>query len=683
MTDRIKRQLDFINARKHRKFRRDLTEKEKNDIIEKITDKNLSYIERATLRLELFLKHETPVLLEDTCIQGLRTIKEFPDIYAEGEMDEIKKTHYVHEKGKVTNMACDYGTVLKEGLEGRRKRLENGEKNDMDFVRCTNRTIDAAEEFADRYADEMEKNGDKKDADTLRRIIRYGANTTQEALQLFRIIHFTLWASWCYHNTVGRFDQWIYPFYENDLKNGILTKESALELIEDFFLSFNRDSDLYYSLAWGDNGQSLMLGGVKADGTTAVNDLTYMCLEASRELRMIDPKINLRVDKNTPLELYEKGTELTKIGLGFPQYANDDVVIPGLVKNGYAIEHARDYTVAACWEFIVPKYAMDIPNIGGVPLAEIMNDTIRENLIRCNSTDEILEIFKRNLHGKVMEMTENYKNLYIEPSPMQSLLMCGALERGSDVSEGLVYNNYGLHGTGYSCAADQLAAVDSLVFREKKITKERLLKGLENDFETDKELRYMLRNEADKLGREAGAGDIGDKLLEIFANSLEGIKNERGGIYRAGTGSAMYYIWHSENLGATADGRDAGAPFPANFSPSLFISKAGPLSILKGFAPKSLVNAVNGGPMTFELHDSVFNADDSIKKVASLVRAYMQYGGHQLQINSVNNDKMRKAQKEPEKYRDLIVRVWGWSGHFVELDKCYQDQIIMRQEFGV
>lgn len=683
MTDRIKRQLDFINAREHRKFRRDLTEKEKNDIIEKITDKNLSYIERATLRLELFLKHETPVLLEDTCIQGLRTIKEFPDIYAEGEMDEIKKTHYVHEKGKVTNMACDYGTVLKEGLEGRRKRLENGEKKDMDFVRCTNRTIDAAEGFADRYADEMEKNGDKKDADTLRRIIRYGADTMQEALQLFRIIHFTLWASWCYHNTVGRFDQWIYPFYENDIKNGILTKESALELIEDFFLSFNRDSDLYYSLAWGDNGQSLMLGGVKPDGTTAVNDLTYMCLEASRELRMIDPKINLRVDKHTPLKLYEKGTELTKIGLGFPQYANDDIVIPGLVKNGYAIEHARDYTVAACWEFIVPKYAMDIPNIGGVPLAEIMNDTIRENLIRCNSTDEILEIFKNNLRGKVMEMTENYKNLYIEPSPVQSLLMCGALERGSDVSEGLVYNNYGLHGTGYSCAADQLAAVDSLVFREKKITKERLLKGLENDFETDKELRYMLRNEADKLGRDAGAGDIGDELLEIFANSLEGIKNERGGIYRAGTGSAMYYIWHSENLGATADGRDAGAPFPANFSPSLFISKAGPLSILKGFAPKSLVNAVNGGPMTFELHDSVFNADDSIKKVASLVRAYMQYGGHQLQINSVNNDKMRKAQKEPEKYRDLIVRVWGWSGHFVELDKCYQDQIIMRQEFGV
>lgn len=261
--------------------------------------------------------------------------------------------------------------------------------------------------------------------------------------------------------------------------------------------------------------------------------------------------------------------------------------------------------------------------------------------------------------------------------------MCGTLERGSDVSEGLIYNNYGLHGTGYSCAADQLAAVETLVFREKRITKERLLAGLENNFETDRELRHMLRNDADKIGRDAAANEIGDRILAAFAKSLEGIKNERGGIYRAGTGSAMYYIWHSENLGATADGRDAKAPFPANFSPSLFISNAGPLSILKGFAPKSLVNAVNGGPMTFELHDSVFNADDSIRKVAELVRAYMLCGGHQLQINSVNSDKMRKAQEQPEKYKDLIVRVWGWSGHFTELDKCYQDQIIMRREFGV
>ncbi|MBE7015260.1 MAG: pyruvate formate-lyase [Ruminococcaceae bacterium] len=683
MKERIQRQLDMIKSREHRKLRRDLTEAERAEVLSKINDRSLSYMERATVRLEMFLDMEKPVLLEDTRIQGMRTIIDFPDIYAEGEMEEIKKTHWVHERGKVTNLAWDYYTVLKEGLEGRRARLENGKKADPEYVAMTNRTIDAVEKFADKYADEMDRQGKSDDAATLRRIIRHGADTLEEAFQLFRIVHFAHWASWCYHNTVGRFDQWAYPFYKNDIERGILTEETALDLIEDFFLSFNRDSDLYWSLAWGDNGQSMMLGGVKRDGSSAVNELTYMSMEASRELRMIDPKINLRVDKNTPLDLYEKGTELTKIGVGFPQYANDDIVIPGLVKVGYDIEDAREYSVAACWEFIVPNIAMDIPNIGAMPLADIANNIIRTQLNDINSTEEFMEIYAKAVREKALEITASHKNLFIEPSPMQSLLQVGALEAGRDFSEGSKYNNYGLHGTGYSCAVDQIAAIDSLIFKQGKITKERLLEGLKDDFETDKELRYILRNEADKVGRDDSANEIGNQVLDIFAKSLEGIKNERGGIYRAGTGSAMYYVWHGETLSATADGRDKGASLPANFSPSLFITNAGPFSALKGFAPASLVNAVNGGPMTFELHESVFNSDDSIEKVATLVRSYIQEGGHQLQINSVNNEKMRKAQENPEEYKDLIVRVWGWSGHFVEMDKCYQDQIIQRHEFGV
>lgn len=683
MKERIQRQLDMIKSREHRKQRRELTAEERADVLAKITDRNLSYMERAVLRLELFLDMEKPVLLEDTRIQGMRTIIDFPDIYAEGELEEIKKTHWVHERGKVTNLAWDYNTVLSEGLEGRRTRLENGKKSDPEYVVMTNRTIDAVEKFADKYADEMDRQGKSKDAETLRRTVRYGADTLEEAFQVFRIVHFALWASWCYHNTVGRFDQWAYPFYKKDIERGILTEETALDLIEDFFLSFNRDSDLYWSLAWGDNGQSMMLGGVKRDGTSAVNELTYMSMEASRELRMIDPKINLRVDKNTPLELFERGTELTKTGVGFPQYANDDIVIPGLVKVGYDIEDARDYSVAACWEFIVPNIAMDIPNIGAMPLADIANNIIRNQLNDINSTEEFMEIYAKALREKALEITESHKNLFIEPSPMQSMLVQGALEEGRDFSEGSKYNNYGLHGTGYSCAVDQIAAIDSLIFKQGKITKERLLEGLANDFETDKELRYMLRNEADKIGRDDSANEIGNQVLDLFAKSLEGIKNERGGIYRAGTGSAMYYVWHGETLSATADGRDKGASLPANFSPSLFITNAGPFSALKGFAPASLVDAVNGGPMTFELHESVFNSEDAITKVATLVRSYIQEGGHQLQINSVNNEKMRKAQENPEEYKDLIVRVWGWSGHFVEMDKCYQDQIIQRHEFGV
>lgn len=682
MNCQIKRQLDYITSRKHRSFRRELTKAELDNILPSIYDKNLSYMQRNTLRLKLFLEHETPVILPDTKIHGLRTIVDFPDIYAPGEMDEIKKTHFVHEKGKVTNLSWDVLTVLSEGLEGRRKRLENGNKQDPEFVRCANETIDFTEKFADRYAQALSDSGNPLHGEMISRVIRYGAVTMLEALQLFRLLHFTLWASWCYHNTVGRFDQWLYPFYLADKKKG-QTDEEALELIEDFFLSFNRDSDLYYSLAWGDNGQSLVIGGVLPDGSSAVNELTEMALIASKELRRIDPKINLRVDKNTPDSLYELGTELTKIGLGFPQYSNDDVVIPCLEHWGYSAKDARNYAIAACWEFIIPNVAMDIPNIGGMPIAELVRNAVINHLDECDNTEDLWGFVKEELYRKAREMSDNVKNLYIEPAPFQSILMSDCLENGKDISLGAKYNNYGFHGTGLSCGADQIAAIDSLVFREGKISKTRLLNGINTDFKNDPELKYMLRHNADKMGRDENANQIGDRLLGLFADSLEGIKNERGGIFRAGTGTAMYYVWHSEHLGATADGRSAGEYLPANFSPSLFLSNSGPLSVLTGFTPKNLLRTSNGGPMTFELHDTVFKTPDSIKKVAQLVRAYITAGGHQLQLNSVNHEKLMAAQKEPEKYQELIVRVWGWSGHFVELDPCYQNQIIKRVEYGV
>lgn len=680
MTENIKRQLEFIEARKHREYRRDLTQEELNNILPQLYNKENSYMKRATLALKLFWEYEIPVILEDTKIHGLRTLKEFPEIYAPGEMDEIKKNHYVHEKGKVTNVVWDIENVLNEGLEGRRNRLMNGKKTDNEFVECVNETIDFTESFCDRYAKTLKENGKEEAGEMISRVVRYGAKTMLEAFQLFRLLHFTLWGTSCYHNTVGRFDQWAYPYYISDKEKG-MTDEEVLELIEDFFLSFNRDSDLYWSLAWGDNGQSLVLGGMLPDGTNGVNELTYLALTASKEIRQIDPKINLRVDKNTPTELFEAGTELTKIGLGFPQYSNDDVVIPCLEYWGYKTEDARNYAIAACWEFIIPKVGLDIPNIGGTPLAGIVREVIHDNLKECENTEELMKYVKEGIFKKTQEMCENVKNLYMEPCPYVSLLMSDCLERGIDMSEGMTYNNYGFHGTGLSCAVDQIAAIDSLMFKKKLFDADRLLKAIETNFENDLELKHMLRNDADKMGRDENANEIGNTILNIFADSLEGVKNERGGVFRAGTGSAMYYVWHSENLGATADGREAFDYFPANFSPSLFLTKSGPLSVLIAFSPDALYRTSNGGPMTFELHDTVFKTDDSVKKVAALVRAYILNGGHQLQINAVNREKMIDAQKNPEKHQDLIVRVWGWSGHFVELDKCYQNQIIKRVEF--
>ena len=349
-------------------FYKPLEAKRFEELAAQIQNPDDSLVLRAAKRLKLFLEEERIIKVQGTRIPAWRTITEFPDIYAAGEKKRLQAGHFVHEQGRVCNISSDWQGVLESGLIPRRAKAEENLKNgigEAEFLKAAILTIDAVVAYADRY-----------EIPTLSRAIRYGASHFEDALQTMRILHFALWASNVYHNTIGRFDQYMWPYLKKDLENGILTEQEALELLEEFFLSFNRDSALYTGMQQGDNGQSLMLGGCDAQGNCTVNKLTFLCLDASLHNRTIDPKINLRVDRNTSMELYEKATMLTRQGLGFPQYSNDDVVIPALVRFGYSLEDARNYTVAACWEFIIPGVGMDIPNISAVCLATALRTVI-------------------------------------------------------------------------------------------------------------------------------------------------------------------------------------------------------------------------------------------------------------------------------------------------------------------
>ena len=262
--------------------------------------------------------------------------------------------------------------------------------------------------------------------------------------------------------------------------------------------------------------------------------------------------------------------------------------------------------------------------------------------------------------------------------------MDGCVEHGRDLSEGKAkYNNYGCHGAGISVAVDSLAAVQKLVFEENQIGKEELLQALDADFEGFTALRNQLLN-APKMGNNDDVADrIADELLDCFASYLNGKPNGYGGIWRAGTGSAMEYILSAKKCPATADGRHAHEPYGCSFSPSLTAKINGPLSLIASFTKFDMKNLVNGGPLTVELHDGVFRNADGIKKVAQLIRLFLDCGGHQLQMNTVNRERLLDAQKHPENYPNLIVRVWGWSGYFCELDTEYQNHIIQRTEFTV
>jgi len=656
MTSFMDKEREFLKSGSHLAYRAPLSN-EKTQEIEKIIQNPALPLEiRAAKRLCLFLENEHIIRRDGENIYAWRTIADFPDIYAPGEKESLQAGHYVHEQGRVCNLSSDWAGVLSGGLS---RRKTGDTARDM--------TIDAVIAYADRYNDAH-----------LSESIRNGAKDYLTALKTLRILHFCLWASNVYHNTLGRFDQYMLRYYEADIARGALTKEQALSFTEEFFLSFNRDSDLYTGMQQGDNGQSMMLGGVDKNGNSAVNALTRLCLTASLNNKRIDPKINLRVSKDTPLDLYVLATELTKQGLGFPQYANDDVVIPALERLGYSKEDARDYTVAACWEFIIPGVGMDIPNIMAISMADAVNTVIREKLISVHTFDELLRAVRDEIALRAAKDSEKLKPLFMEPAPYQSVLMT---DYTKDISLGAKYNNYGVHGTGLADACDQLAAVKKYVFDEKSLDKDALLHALETNFESDAALLKKLRTESPKLGRDEECEAILDYLLMAFSKALSPLTNERGGIFRAGTGSAMYYLWHADSLPCLANGHMPGEKLSTNFSPSLLLRDAGPLSVIRAMARPSLSFAINGGPLTLEMHDSVMRTGEGVQKVAQLVRSFILLGGHQLQLNAVNPETLKDARLHPENHKDLIVRVWGWSGHFVQLDEKYQEHILMRTSY--
>lgn len=689
MIDRIARLKTYIREKKHHVYRRTPKELGIDKICERFASENKDAESRAAECFSEMLSHEQPVILEGEKIVFTRTITEVPSLFTGEEWKEIRKKHYIHERGYVCNLSPDYERTIKVGLEARKSQVlgKLSEKSITDrqkvFLNAVLVCIDSLQSLIKRYADYADLIGEKETAKVLLAIRTEGAHSFREALQLLRILHFAIWAAGNYHNTLGRFDQYMYPYYRHDIDNGILTKEEAFDLVEEFFLTCNKDSDLYPGMQQGDNGQSMVLGGRGQDGKYLFNELSEMCLRASYELELIDPKINIRVDKDTPFEIYHLGSQLTKIGLGFPQYSNDDVVVPGLMRLGYSKEDAMNYVVAACWEFIIPGVGMDIPNIEALSLAACVKNCMPK-LKDCPDFAAFYSCVEEEMNRKLDQICEKIRNLYLIPAPMMSLLMDGTIEQGRDISDGGKYNNYGIHGTGLATAADSLAAIKKYYFEEHCVSCETWVKALENNYAGNEDLLDKLRNEAPKMGQDNDFVDeIGKDLLNSFDKALSGRKNERGGIFRAGTGTAMYYIWHAKELGATPDGRKSEEMLPANYSPSLFIKQKGPMSVIKSFTKPDLTKTINGGPLTLEFDQSVFRNDESVDKLGMLVRTFIMLGGHQLQLNTISLQKLLDAKKHPENYKNLIVRVWGWSGYFVELAECYQDHVIHRIEFGL
>ena len=552
MTERIKSLLERTFDKEQKKFRRDVDWK---PLLKKFIDGNVDDETRARMGLEAMLAAEEPAFMEGETIHFLRTVREIPDLHSDAEMDARKAAGTAFgEKGVVFNLTADFGATIRDGLDRRLEEIEAklaachtaNDAEGVNFLENAALSVKAVLGLADRYLAALPAPRSEDAAGTMGlRAVHVGAKTLHEALQVLRVLHYAMWCEGEYHCGLGRFDQYMFPYYEADIKAGRLTEETALEELEEFFIACNRDSDLYIGVQQGDNGQSMMLGGVTRDGKPAFNALSRLCMKACGELKLVDPKINLRVDKSTPLEVYEAGTELTAKGLGFPQYANDDVVIPALQKWGYELEDARDYVTAACWEFVIPRCGMDIDNIDAVSFVGCL-DTALRRFTGPTGYDDVEKEFLAEIQRRADALVKKYAHVEILPGPFVSVLSDGCIARAQDICKGAKYNNFGIHGTGLAVAVDSLASVRELVFEKKLVTLEELVKLLDTDFAGRPDVLAAAKA-APKMGNaDPRADEIAKRLVDFWGHVFDGKTNDRispvtgkPGVFRPGTGSAM------------------------------------------------------------------------------------------------------------------------------------------------
>ncbi len=588
--------------------------------------------------------------------------------------------------GPSTNMTPNYPRVMASGFDALRAEIaENATKTDDEAKKSyAQRMIDALDECSQMCNDFREKAraaGNERLYRALLRVPQKPCDSFYEACVFLQLSIYFLRRALVSHIGIGRFDQYMYPYYLRDIERGV-TKEELFETLEAFFISLNFDNDLYPGVQQGDNGQSMTLGGFDLNGESVYNELSEMCMNASLELSLIEPKINLRVGKKTPLSVYEFATHLTKSGLGFPQYCNDDVVVPGLIKLGYDKKDAVDYTVAACWEFLVPGCSAEVPNIAVMNFPLVVSDTVQKKLLTAQDFDSLLLDVDAAIAAECDRLDKTADSRYYGEQALLSVYTSDCIERLQDLwFGGGRYNNFGCHGTGIANAADALYAIKETVFDEGCIEKAELLSALEANFVGYDALRNRLRA-CVKMGNDDDrVDDIAARLMATFGKCMNRRDNRRGGVWRAGTGSAMEYLWSASRCPATADGRGEKEPYSSSFSPSLDVKTTGLLSVIKSFTKYDMSEIINGGPLTLEIHDTLLRNDTGIKKTAQLVKLFVDRGGHQLQLNAINRERLLDAQKHPENYPGLIVRVWGWSGYFNELDVEYQNHIIRRTEY--
>ena len=637
------------------------------------------------------------------------------------------------------HLAVNYERILKDGLKGYEKRVKEC-KASLDltspdsidkycFYNAVLIVLDAVRTFANRYS-VLAKKLAERELDLERKIelleiskicakVPYEpAETFQEAVQSVWFIQLILQIESNGHSlSYGRFDQYMYPYYDRDIKNGNITETEALELLTCLWiktLTINKVRSQAHTLSSAGSPmyQNVTIAGQTTDKKDAVNDLSFLVLKSVAQTRLTQPNLTVRYHKNINKQFFDECVEVMRLGFGMPALNNDEIIIPSFMDWGVKEEDAYNYSAIGCVETAVPgKWGYRCTGMSYINFPRMLLCTMNNGVdltsnkrftkgygyfTEMESYEELLKAWDKTVreitrYSVIVENAIDKASERDVPDVLCSALTDDCIARGKTIKEGgAVYDFISGLQVGIANMADCLAAIKKLVYEEKKITRQELWDAILDDFSSpeNKKIQEMLIREAPKYGND---DDYVDQLIveayDSYIDEIEKYPNTRynrgpiGGIRYAGTSSISANVGQGMSTMATPDGRNAFEPLAEGCSPAHNSDKNGPTAVFKSVS-KLRTNKITGGVLLNQkMTPQMLSTEENRQKLELLIQTFFnRLHGYHVQYNIVSKETLIDAQKHPEKHKDLIVRVAGYSAFFNVLSKKTQDDIIGRTE---
>ncbi len=605
------------------------------------------------------------------------------------------------------HIIIDYPLLLENGLEKFKNHVKNYQQNAPDNMffkavliilegaqRHIERYICLAEKMRDESSDETRKIELEQLIKTSRKIKTEPPQSLYEAVQLFWYMNVILqYESNASSISLGRFDQYMYPYYKHDISQGV-AEEELEELLAELWVKTNdvvllRSEASAKFFAGFPTGYTALLGGLNIEGRSAINPLSYLCLSAYQKVLLPQPNLGVRINELVDRRFMLKTVETIRLGTGIPQIFNDEVIIPAFLNRGVSLEDARDYAVVGCVELSIAgrTYGLhDIAMFNFVKILEIVLHSYRgqSELI----FDDIVNTIKDKIkyYIELMVKGSNICDLghrEYAPTPLLSSFVCDSLKKGEDITAGGArYNFSGVQGIGTANLSDSLMAIYRFIFQEKKMKFDELLDILESNWQGEKgeDIRKYLMAHYSAYGNDMDeVDDYGADILRFYCKALEPYKNARDGSFIPGSYTVSAHVPLGEVCGATPDGRFAGEQLAdGGLSPMLGRDIQGPTAVLKSVSKLDNYLLANGSLLNLKFIPKSLEGNQGLHKLSDFLMAFMKLKIQHIQFNIVDAETLRKVQKNPSQYASLVVRVAGYSAFFVDLSQEIQDDIIRR-----